>query len=42
MKGMLASAETIEVVADSLREYKVAIVVVDPVSRESIFFAGHV
>jgi hydroxymethylpyrimidine/phosphomethylpyrimidine kinase len=42
MKGMLASAETVEVVADSLREYKVATVVVDPVSRGSIFLLGNI
>lgn len=33
--GMLASAETIEIVADAFRKYNVAMSVVDPVCQPS-------
>lgn len=32
-KGMVASAETIQVIADALRQYDVSTIVLDPVSR---------
>jgi hydroxymethylpyrimidine/phosphomethylpyrimidine kinase len=37
--GMLASAETIEIVADTFRRYNVATTVVDPVCCPSLYIS---